>query len=80
MELGQSLDQLSRLPSDVFAERPTLRVREIELGAMLREFEIPGAEDIKRGRSESAASKAGDEEVTPVIVSPSEMVGMAGGW
>ena len=70
-ELGEILDQLTQLPSDAFRDRAELRERQDALGRMLREVEIPGAEDIKARWSEMAGAKA-DDDVNPVIVSPME--------
>lgn len=72
VELGEILDQLTRLPSDAFPERAELRKRQYELGRRLREIEIPGAEGIRKRWSELAGAKADDENVKPVIVSPIE--------
>ena len=58
-ELGEVLDARRRLPSDAsFAERIKLKDRETELASMLREIEIPGAEEIKERWSEMASKQA----------------------
>lgn len=78
VELGEILDQLTRLPSDAFPDRAELRERQAELGRRLREIEIPGAEDIRNRWSELAGAKADHEDVKPVIVSPIESGGAGG--
>jgi hypothetical protein len=77
-ELGEILDQLHRLPADAFADKMRLGDRQAELGRLLREIEIPGAEAIKKRWSEAAASQVNAEEPTEMIVSPIESGG--GGW
>ena len=78
VELGEILDQLTRLPSDAFPDRAELRERQAELGRRLREIEIPGTEDIRNRWSEAAGAKADHEDVKPVIVSPTESGGGGG--
>ena len=77
-ELGEILDRLHRLPADAFADKMRLRDRQAELGRLLREIEIPGAEAIKKRWSETAASKVKAEEPTETIVSPMEGAGGIG--
>ena len=77
-EMGEILDQLHRLQGHEFAQRTKLRDRQEELGRMLREIEIPDAEEIERRWSEAAGSKADENETQPVIVSPGES-GSSGG-
>jgi hypothetical protein len=77
-ELGETLDQLQILPADAFAERSKLRARQGELGRMLREIDIPGAEGIAQRWSELAAGKDDEDEVKPIIESPIESGGGAG--
>ncbi|MGB5381630.1 MAG: hypothetical protein WBO25_11615, partial [Acidimicrobiia bacterium] len=74
-EIGETLDQLQSLPSDAFAERSRLRDRQADLGRMLREFEIPGSEDIGRRWAEQAGAKAKEDLGHPEIVSPIESGG-----
>jgi len=62
-ELGEVLDERLRLPPDAsYAERFRLKVRETELARMLREIEIPGAEEIKKRWSETASKQAEDDK------------------
>ena len=77
-ELGEILDQLNSLPSDAFSERSKLRDRQNELGRLLQEVEIPGAEAIEKRWSEAAA-KGALEEPTEMIVSPMESGSGGGG-
>ena len=76
-ELGETLDKLQRLPADAFAERSRLRARQEELGRMLREIDIPGAEGITLRWSVLAAAKVDENEVKPIIESPMESGGGA---
>jgi hypothetical protein len=63
VELGEVLDERGRLPPDAsIAERSRLKDRETELARMLREIEIPGAEEIKAGWSETASKQAEDDK------------------
>ena len=78
-ELGEILDQVQRLPSDAFAEKAKLRKRQDELTRLLREIEIPGAEDMKKDWAEAAAAKRFAEEPTEMIVSPMESGSGGGG-
>jgi hypothetical protein len=75
-ELGEILDQLHRLPRDAFAERARLLGRQTELTGLLREIDIPGAEDMKMDWAEAAAAKRFAEEPVEMIVSPMEGGGM----
>jgi len=77
-EIGKTLDQLQRLPSDAFAARSRLRDRQAELGAMLREIEIPGSEDTTQRWAEQAGGKAKEHPGHPEIVSPIESGGGGG--
>ena len=77
-ELGEILDQLNSLPSDAFPERSQLRDRQDELGRLLKEIEIPGAEAIEKRWSEAAA-KGALEEPTEMIISPMESGSGGGG-
>jgi hypothetical protein len=74
-ELGEILDHLQSLPSDAFAEKFKLRKRQEELTGLLREIEIPGAEDMKKDWAEGAAAKRFAEEPVEMIVSPMESGG-----
>ena len=69
----------------VIVPSPGLRVllrekgkRQTELTRMLREIEIPGAEEMKKNWSEAAAAKRHAEEPVEMIVSPIEC-GAGGG-
>ena len=73
VELGKTLDLLEALPADAFAERSKLRDRQAELGRMLREIDIPGAEDIKNLWSEAPGSKSPEDKGKPVIISPMDI-------
>jgi len=77
-ELGEILDQLHRLPRDAFAERSKLSERQAELTGLLREIEILGAEDLKKGWAEAAAAKRFAEEPVEMIISPIESGGGGG--
>ena len=77
-EIGKTLDQLQSLPSDAFAARSRLRDRQVELGATLREIEIPGSEDITQRWAEQAGGKAKEDPGHPEIVSPIESGGGGG--
>jgi hypothetical protein len=77
-ELGDILDQLHRLPRDAFAQRSKLLERQEELTGLLRDVEIPGAEDMKKDWAEAAAAKRFAEEPVEMIVSPMES-GSGGG-
>ncbi len=58
-ELGEVIDARRRLPPDAsFAERFKLKDRETELASMLREIEIPGADEIKERWSEMESKQA----------------------
>ena len=78
-QLGEILDQLRTLPSDAFAEKSKLRKRQDELTRLLREIEIPGAEDMKKDWAEGAAAKRFAEEPVEMIVSPMESGSGGGG-
>lgn len=78
-ELGEILDRLHRLPRDAFAERSKLSERQTELTGLLREIEIPAAEDLKKGWAEAAAAKRFAEEPVEMIVSPMESGSGGGG-
>jgi hypothetical protein len=78
-DLGEILDQLNSLPSDAFAEKSKLQKRKTELTRLLREIEIPGAEDMKKDWAEAAAAKRFAEEPTEMIVSPMESGSGGGG-
>ena len=73
VELGNTLDLLEALPADAFAQRSKLRDRQAELGRMLREIDIPGAEDIKKRWSETAGSKSPEDKGKPIIISPMDI-------
>jgi hypothetical protein len=77
-ELGEILDQLRALPSDALAEKVKLRKRQDELTWLLREIDIPGAEELKKDWAEASAAKRFAEEPTEMIVSPIES-GSGGG-
>ena len=77
-ELGKILDQLNSLLSDAFSQRAKLRDRQNELGRLLQEIEIPGAEAIEKRWSEAAA-KGALEEPTEMIISPIESGSGGGG-
>ena len=77
-ELGEVLDQLHRLPRDAFAEKSKLRERQAELTRLLREIEIPGAEDMKKSWAEVAAARRFANELVEMIVSPMESGGGGG--
>jgi hypothetical protein len=79
-ELGAILDELGRLPADAFADRSRLQARQADLRRLLREIEIPGAEDITKRWSTAAASKVSAEEPPETIVSPIEGGGGGGGF
>ena len=74
-ELGEIMDRLRTLPSDAFTEKAKLRKRQDELTQLLREIEIPGAEDLKKDWAEAAAAKRFAEEPVEMIVSPIESGG-----
>ena len=76
-ELGEILDQLQNLPSDAFAERSRLQVRQNELRHLVREIDIPGSDEIEKRWSEAAA-KGALEEPTEMIISPIESGGGGG--
>jgi hypothetical protein len=70
-ELGEVFDQLEALPAHAIAERSKLRDRQALLGLMLRDIEIPGAEDIKDRWSQMAGRRSPQEaEGKPFIASP----------
>jgi hypothetical protein len=71
-ELGEVFDQLRTLPADAFAEKAKLRKRREELTRLLREIEIPGAEEIQGRWTQAAADKTDGEEPPEMIVSPTE--------
>jgi hypothetical protein len=77
-ELGETFDQLRTLPPDAFPEKAKLRKRQDELTQLLREIEIPGAEDMKKDWAEAAAAKRFAEEPVEMIVSPIESGGGGG--
>jgi hypothetical protein len=77
-ELGEIFDQLRTLPSDAFAEKVKLRKRQDELTRLLREIDIPGAEELKKDWAEAAAAKRFAEESVEMIVSPIESGGGGG--
>jgi hypothetical protein len=72
-ELGAILDELGRLPADAFADRSRLQARQADLRRLLREIEIPGAEDITKRWAGQAGSKAPEDLGHPEIVSPLHM-------
>ena len=70
-ELGEVIDQLQALPPNAFAERSELRDRQAELAQMLREIDIPGADDIKSRWCKRAGRKdPRREKGRPFIASP----------
>jgi len=77
-EMGTILDRLGRLPADAFADRSKLQARQAELRRLLREIDVPGAQDIRKRWSRAAAGKAGAEEPPEMVVSPMESGGGGG--
>lgn len=69
-ELGEIFDQLRTLPSDAFAERSKLRERQDELTRLLREIDIPGAEEIQERWTQAAVDKTDGEEPEEMVISP----------
>ena len=76
-EMGGIFDELRRLPNDAFSERVKLRKRQEELTRLLREIEIPGAEEIEKRWTDAAANKTDGEPPKEMIVSPMESGGGA---
>ena len=74
-ELGEIFDQLRNLPNDAFSERAKLRKRQDELTKLLREIEIPDAEEIEKRWTKAAADKTDGEPPKEMIVSPIESGG-----
>ena len=79
-ELGAILDELGRLPADAFADRSKLQARQADLRRLLREVEIPGAEDIMKRRAGQVGSKTPEDLGHPGIVPPLRMRGGGRGF
>jgi hypothetical protein len=71
-ELGEIFDQLRSLPADAFSEKLELRKRQEEVTKLLREIEIPGAEEIEERWTKAAAEKTDGTPPKEMIVSPIE--------
>ena len=72
-ELGAILDELGRLPVDAFADRSRLQTWQADLRRLLREVEIPGAEDITKRWAGQVGSKTPEDLGHPEIVPPMHM-------
>jgi hypothetical protein len=74
-ELGGIFEQMRSLPNEAFAERLQLKKRQEEVTRLLREIEIPGADEIEERWTKAAADKTDGVEPPEMIVSPMESGG-----